>query len=71
MIPYAFEKKTEYLDILFELFIEVYNQFEEENEPEYEHVRQRFIGMPAIIVTYFWQTASKNRLTRKIILLRI
>ena len=40
MIPYAFEKKTEYLDILFELFIEDYNQFEEENEPEYEHVRQ-------------------------------
>ena len=39
VIPYAFEKKTEYLDILFELFIEVYNQFEEENEPEYEHVR--------------------------------
>ena len=40
VIPYAFEKKTEYLDILFELFIEGYNQFEEENEPEYEHVRQ-------------------------------
>ena len=40
VIPYAFEKKTEYLDILFELFIEVYNQFEEESEPEYEHVRQ-------------------------------
>ena len=40
VIPYAFEKKTDYLDILFELFIEVYNQFEEENEPEYEHVRQ-------------------------------
>ena len=39
-ISYAFEKKTEYLDILFELFIEVYNQFEEEKEPEYEHVRQ-------------------------------
>ena len=39
-IPYVFEKKTEYLDILFELFIEVYNQFEEEKEPEYEHVRQ-------------------------------
>ena len=39
-IPYAFEKKTEYLDILFELFIEVYNQFEEEKGPEYEHVRQ-------------------------------
>lgn len=40
VIPYAFEKKIEYLDILFELFIEVYNQFEEEKEPEYEHVRQ-------------------------------
>ena len=40
VIPYAFEKKTEYLDILFELFIEVYNQFEEENEPENEQVRQ-------------------------------
>ena len=40
VISYAFEKKIEYLDILFELFIEVYNQFEEENEPEYEHVRQ-------------------------------
>ena len=40
VIPYAFEKKTEYLDILFELFIEVYNKFEEENEPEYEYVRQ-------------------------------
>ena len=40
VISYAFEKKTEYLDILFELFIEVYNQFEEEKEPEYEHVRQ-------------------------------
>ena len=39
-IPYTFEQKTEYLDILFELFIEVYNQFEEEAEPEYEHVRQ-------------------------------
>lgn len=29
MIVYAFEKKTEYLDILMELFIEIYNQFEE------------------------------------------
>ncbi len=29
MIVYVFEKKTEYLDILMELFIEIYNQFEE------------------------------------------
>lgn len=28
-IAYAFEQKTEYLDILFELLIEIYNQFEE------------------------------------------
>lgn len=33
-IVYVYEKKTEYLDILFELFIEVYNQFEEEKMPE-------------------------------------
>lgn len=33
-IVYVYEKKTEYLDILFELFIEVYNQFEEEEMPE-------------------------------------
>lgn len=29
MIVYVFERKTEYLDILMELFIEIYNQFEE------------------------------------------
>lgn len=33
-IVYVYEKKTEYLDILFELFIEVYNQFEEEEMPK-------------------------------------
>ena len=33
-IVYVYGKKTEYLDILFELFIEVYNQFEEEEMPE-------------------------------------
>lgn len=32
-IAYAFEQKTEYLDILFELLIEIYNQFEE-GKPE-------------------------------------
>ena len=33
-IAYVFEGKTEYLDILFELLIEVYNQFEEEAMPD-------------------------------------
>ena len=28
-IAYVFEKKTEYLDILFELFLEIYGKFEE------------------------------------------
>lgn len=38
-IVYAFEKKTEYLDILFELLIEVYNRFEEEREPDIRGIR--------------------------------
>ena len=35
-IVYVFENKTEYLDILFELFIEVYNQFEGKNAKKIE-----------------------------------
>ena len=38
-IVYTFEGKTEYLDILFELLIEVYNQFEGEKVPEESAVR--------------------------------
>lgn len=34
-IAYVFEGKTEYLDILFELLIEIYNQFEEEPDVKY------------------------------------
>lgn len=40
MIPYVFEKKTEYLDILMELFIEIYNQFEENGLPEVKDIRE-------------------------------
>lgn len=36
-IAYVYERKTEYLDILFELFIEVYNQFE--GEPKLETIK--------------------------------
>ncbi len=39
MIAYVFEGKTEYLDILLELFIEIYNQFEEEKLPDISQVR--------------------------------
>lgn len=38
-IPYTYERRTEYLDILFELFIEVYNQFEEEKMPDAGSIR--------------------------------
>ena len=38
-VAYAFEGKTEYLDILFELLIEVYNKFEEEEEPELQEIK--------------------------------
>ena len=38
-IPYAAEEKTEYLDILYELFIEIYNCFEEEEEPSVHTLR--------------------------------
>lgn len=37
-IVYVFENKTEYLDILFELFIEIYNQFEENRVPSVKAV---------------------------------
>jgi len=38
-IVYVFENKTEYLDILFELFIEIYNQFEENEVPQAKTVK--------------------------------
>ena len=38
-VAYVFEQKTEYLDILYELLIEVYNLFEEET-PENERISQ-------------------------------
>lgn len=38
-IAYAFEGKTEYLDILWELLIEVYNRFEEEACPDVKSVK--------------------------------
>jgi len=38
-IIYVFENKTEYLDILFELFIEIYNQFEGNEVPNVKVVK--------------------------------
>lgn len=38
-IAYVFERRTEYLDILFELLIELYNQFEEEARPDLGRIR--------------------------------
>lgn len=33
-IPYAFEQRLECMTVVFELFIEIYNSFEEEKEPQ-------------------------------------
>ena len=38
-IPYAFEERSDYLTILYELFIEVYNCFEENVEPDPKEIR--------------------------------
>ena len=38
-IVYTFEAKTEYLDILFELFISIYNQFESEQHPDVKNLK--------------------------------
>lgn len=39
-ISYVFEGKTEYLDILLELFLEIYGQFEEEEIPKEEQIKE-------------------------------
>lgn len=39
-ICYTFEQKTEYLTILYELFVEVYNHFEEQQTPELKEVKE-------------------------------
>lgn len=38
-IPYAFENRVDYLTILAELFIEIYNCFEAEETPEYKALK--------------------------------
>ena len=38
-IPFAFEERKDYLTILCELFIEVYNCFEESEEPDVKEIR--------------------------------
>lgn len=39
-IPYAFENRQDYLTILHELFLEVYQCFEAEGQPEYKSVKE-------------------------------
>lgn len=41
-IPYSFENRMDYLTILFELFIEVYNSFESDTLPETGEIRDIF-----------------------------
>lgn len=40
MIPYVFEERLLEITILNELFIEIYNRFEEENLPSYREIQQ-------------------------------
>ena len=40
MIPYVFEERLLEITILNELFIEIYNRFEEENVPSYREIQQ-------------------------------
>lgn len=42
MIAYVFEEKVQNLAILCELFIEIYNNFEEKEEPEYKILKDIF-----------------------------
>ena len=62
-VVYVFEGKTEYLAILYELLIEVYNQFEEEPDPKAVGIRST--GMPVITVMYSLRTASGSRFCRR------
>lgn len=39
-IAYVFEQKTEYLDIVYELLIEIYNQFEEDERPGIGRIKE-------------------------------
>ncbi len=39
-IAYVYERKTEYLDILFELFLEIYGQFEQKEEVDPKDIRE-------------------------------
>ena len=62
-VVYVFEGKTEYLAILYELLIEVYNQFEENRIRRLSGIRST--GMPVITVMYSLRTASGSRFCRR------
>ena len=74
-LPYAFENRMDYLTILYELFIEVYNCFEnayregvrdEKADPAPEARRSgiSFTGMPAITAMSSLRTGSWSRSIR-------
>ncbi len=61
-IAYVFEGKTEYLDILFELFLEVYGKFEESKEPEFKEVRDIFYWYASDYCDVFLADRIKDQL---------
>jgi leucyl aminopeptidase (aminopeptidase T) len=58
LIVYAFEQKLEESVVLLELFIEIYNRFEEEELPEYKEIQQ--------IVYWFVSDYSELFVTQRI-----
>lgn len=62
MIPYAFEKNTEYLDILMELFIEIYNQFEREECPSPAQIRDTIYWYASDYTDVFLADRIKDQL---------
>ncbi len=61
-IAYVFEGKTEYLDILFELFLEVYGKFEEVPNPEFKEVRDIFYWYASDYCDVFLADRIKDQL---------
>ena len=58
IIVYAFERRTEEIVVLLELFIEIYNRFEQEKLPEYKEIQQ--------IVYWFVSDYSELFVTQRI-----
>lgn len=60
-IAYVFEDRLLYLTVLNELFVEIYNCFEETEEPEYEQIREIFYWFASDYCDVFSADAITSR----------